>query len=390
MSIFDESFYKYINFDDIEMTDEFFDELQAVLDDMANEIHACMCGEEDERTCGDMFENMIVSGYNYSIDIRDDMDEIKKECMNCYSADPQVRSNIQNIDYVDMLGSRIVIGLPMELFVDSDVSLIIVKTIGRVVYKKYGVTYGIELIPKDKSEYLIHILRQWHDIEHTIISEIKRDWESDINVHVEKTDTPCLLNNMNESNKTSKVIFFIGPTGAGKTTTIAKMASNLSLTEKKNVCVMSADDYRVGGSEQLGTYANIGDIQFYELNDLDIKSLDLSIYDHIMVDTRAYYRKQEEQWFDYFSDLYCKFDRYEREIKLVLSATQDEENMIDIVNSIHDKYLFNIIFTKVDETSCVESMLNVHLKSGIMIEQVTFGQEVPETISGYIPSEYFR
>ncbi len=123
-----------------------------------------------------MFDNMIVCGYDYSIDIRDDMYEIKKECMKCYSDAPQVRSNIQNIDYVDMLGSRIVIGLPMELFVDSDVSLIIVKTIGRYVFEKYGVTYGIELIPKDKSEYLIHILRKWHDIEHTFISEIKKDW----------------------------------------------------------------------------------------------------------------------------------------------------------------------------------------------------------------------
>jgi len=337
-----------------------------------------------------MFGKMIIRGYDYSIDIRDDMDEIKKECMNCYSDEPQVCSNKENIDYVDMLGSRIVIGLPMELLSDPAVSMALVKTIGRYVYEKYGVTYGIELIPKDKSEYLIHILRQWRDIEHTFISEIKRDWESDNNVHVEKTDAPCLLNNMNESNKASKVIFFIGPTGAGKTTTIAKVASNLTLTEKKNVCVISADDYRVGGSEQLGTYANIGDIQFYELNDLDIKSLDLSIYDQIIVDTRAYYKKLEDQWFDYFADLYCKFDEYEREIRLVLPATQDEENMMEIVNSIRDKYQFNIIFTKVDETRCMGSMFNVYLRSGITIDQVAFGQEVPETISGYIPSEYFR
>ncbi len=122
-----------------------------------------------------MFENMIVRGYEYSIEISDDMDFIRKECKSLCSDDSKMLSYIDGIEYVGMLGSRIVIGVPVDLLDDTAFSIKLVRNIGKTVYEKYGVTYGIELIPKDKSMFIMHILKKGHDIEHTVITEIKHD-----------------------------------------------------------------------------------------------------------------------------------------------------------------------------------------------------------------------
>ncbi len=125
-----------------------------------------------------MFEQMIVSGYDYSIEIRDDMNTIRNECKTI-SEDPVMLSYIEGIEYVGMLGSRIVIGVPFKLLNDKTIAMNLVKTIGKSVYEKYGFTYGIELIPRDKTEFIMHILRKGHDIEHTVITETKHDLSSD-------------------------------------------------------------------------------------------------------------------------------------------------------------------------------------------------------------------
>ena len=74
-----------------------------------------------------------------------------------------------------------------------------------------------------------------------------------------KFGTPSVIT---EASRGPKVVYFVGPTGVGKTTTIAKIASKLCVEDKKRVALLTADTYRIAAAEQLHTYANILEIPF--------------------------------------------------------------------------------------------------------------------------------
>lgn len=95
-----------------------------------------------------------------------------------------------------------------------------------------------------------------------------------------------------------KYIFFVGPTGVGKTTTIAKIASMLKMNQKKKVALMTADTYRIAAVEQLTTYANILDIPLrviYSADEVAEARNQAGDYDVILVDTAGRSHKNREQ-----------------------------------------------------------------------------------------------
>ena len=76
---------------------------------------------------------------------------------------------------------------------------------------------------------------------------------------------------LEKNDKKPKIVFFIGPTGVGKTTTIAKLSSKLMLEEKRKIAIFTADTYRIAAVEQIKTYANILSIPVevvYEIKDV--------------------------------------------------------------------------------------------------------------------------
>ena len=77
-----------------------------------------------------------------------------------------------------MLGSRIVLAVPDEICFGDVMSEMIVRCAGKYVDEKYGVTYGIEIIPKSCSEHIMHICRETHDTEHNVIIQTKS-----VNIH---------------------------------------------------------------------------------------------------------------------------------------------------------------------------------------------------------------
>ena len=84
------------------------------------------------------------------------------------------------------------------------------------------------------------------------------------------------------SEKGVKVVFFVGPTGVGKTTTIAKIASRFQVDEKKKVALLTADTYRIAAAEQLRTYANILEVPFrvvYTVEEIEQALIDFKEYD---------------------------------------------------------------------------------------------------------------
>lgn len=180
-----------------------------------------------------------------------------------------------------------------------------------------------------------------------------------------------------------KLVFFVGPTGVGKTTTIAKIASRFKVEKGKKVALLTADTYRIAAADQLRTYANILDTPIkviYSLEELNDTLKEWKDYDLILIDTAGLSHKNEEQRNDIKNLITGASEEYEKEIYLVLSATTKYRDLKDIVDVYQKEFKFKLIFTKLDETNCYGNMLNMKLYTGADLSYVTYGQNVPEDI----------
>ncbi len=183
--------------------------------------------------------------------------------------------------------------------------------------------------------------------------------------------------------KGPKVVFFIGSTGVGKTTTIAKLASKYKIELKKEVAFVTIDTYRLKATDQLGEYASIMKIPMsviLEPNELSDKVDKLSRYDLILVDTSGFSHKNNEMR-DNVAELINNLDsKYQKEVYLVLSATTKYKDLKEIIDSYKEFTDFKMIFTKLDETTNLGNIYNCKLYSGNSLSYVTNGQNVPDDI----------
>ena len=193
--------------------------------------------------------------------------------------------------------------------------------------------------------------------------------------------------------KGQQIIFFIGPTGVGKTTTIAKIASKLCLEEKAKVALLTADTYRIAATEQLRTYANILSIPFqviYSPEDLQEAVANLDDYDVVLVDTSGHSSKNHEQM-AITKKLVEGIEKGKNVCSyLVLSATTKYRDLISIVDAYEDLKGYRLIFTKVDETTCLGNILNVKLYTGAELSYITDGQNVPDDIEKLHPQRVVK
>lgn len=179
-----------------------------------------------------------------------------------------------------------------------------------------------------------------------------------------------------------KFVFFIGPTGVGKTTTIAKVASKFKVNDKAKIAFITADTYRIAAVEQLRTYANILGIPMkviYSDDEMKIAREEFSDYDIVFVDTAGRSHRNKEQRDD-IADLINTIDEEEREIYLVLSATTKYKDLVKITETYSEITNYNLIFTKLDETSCIGNIFNIKLLTNAPLSYATFGQNVPDDI----------
>jgi flagellar biosynthesis protein FlhF len=181
--------------------------------------------------------------------------------------------------------------------------------------------------------------------------------------------------------KKPMVVFLIGPTGVGKTTTIAKIASKYKLEYNKKVAMVTSDTYRIAATDQLRTYANILDTPLSvvyspdEINDAIDKLKD---HDLILVDTAGFSHKNQEQKEDMKKLLMNLNPAYERAVYLVLSSTTKYKDLKEIIDTYTAFTKFRLIFTKLDETTAYGNILNCKLYSGADLSYVTTGQNVPD------------
>lgn len=194
-----------------------------------------------------------------------------------------------------------------------------------------------------------------------------------------KIGTPHLID---LRTKRTKYIFFIGPTGVGKTTTIAKIASTMKLSKKTKVALITSDTYRIAAVEQLKTYANILGVPLkviYSPEEMEKAKEELSDFDLVLVDTAGRSHNNHEQQED-IGNILKTIPEGEREVFLVLSATTKYRDLVNISKSYSEICKYNLIFTKLDETDTVGNIFNIHILTGAPLSYTTWGQNVPDDI----------
>lgn len=187
-----------------------------------------------------------------------------------------------------------------------------------------------------------------------------------------------------------RIVLFIGPTGVGKTTTIAKLAGRYCDGREKKVALLTADTYRIAAAEQLRTYANILETPFriiYTPEELQAAVEDYWDCDYIFIDTAGRSHQNTDQ-LEKMKEMVAALKRPESyQVFLVLSATtkyRDLQKIADCYGKIAD---FELIFTKLDETEAVGNLLNMKLYTDAPIAYVTCGQNVPDDMEAFNPQK---
>ncbi len=184
-----------------------------------------------------------------------------------------------------------------------------------------------------------------------------------------------------------KVVVFIGPTGVGKTTTIAKIASNFKLVNKKKVAMITADTYRIAAVDQLNTYASILDVPvsvIYTPGEVCEAVKEMDDYQMIFIDTAGRSHKNEEQRnevLEMVNNLKEMEGDFDLVVFLVLSVTIKYRDIVSICDAYKDIENFRLLFTKLDETGSLGNILNIRMYTNAPLSYTTFGQNVPDDIN---------
>lgn len=193
---------------------------------------------------------------------------------------------------------------------------------------------------------------------------------------------------MEDNGNGPRVIFFVGPTGVGKTTTIAKIASSFRVEQRKKVALLTADTYRIAAAEQLRTYANILEVPFrvvYTAKEIASTIEDFREYDYILVDTTGHSPNNEAQC-ENMGDLINSVETTAtKEVFLVLSASTKYRDLMKIADTYKEIADYKLIFTKLDETSTLGNIYNLKMYTGAPLSYVTCGQNVPDDIENFNP-----
>ena len=181
-----------------------------------------------------------------------------------------------------------------------------------------------------------------------------------------------------------KIMMLVGPTGAGKTTTIAKLAARYAylLDKTYKVALLNLDSYKVGAIEQLEHYAKIMQVEHISIDSTDsfqeqLKALEG--YDVVLVDTAGISPYDTEKFIKTIEYVKTKSER-KIEVNLVLPATVKYEDMEDIYANFSFLNLDSLIISKFDETKHFGTLLNFMLLYEIPMSYFSIGQEVPDDL----------
>ncbi|QQE80822.1 flagellar biosynthesis protein FlhF [Alicyclobacillus sp. SO9] len=178
----------------------------------------------------------------------------------------------------------------------------------------------------------------------------------------------------------SRVVAFVGQTGVGKTTTIAKIAALQMLSGKKRVGLITADTFRIAAIDQLHTYARILGVPLEVINsaeDMDGAIAKLADRDLILIDTAGRSFRSPEHLEDIRRLLELPVID---ETHLVLSLTTKAEDLLQCANYFQGLPVDKFLFTKLDETSSYGTALEVLYRYQRPVSYLTNGQNVPDDL----------
>lgn len=176
------------------------------------------------------------------------------------------------------------------------------------------------------------------------------------------------------------VVAFVGPTGVGKTTTLAKIAADFTLNARKTVGLITADTYRIAAVEQLKTYAEILGIPVtvvYDPSEMKTAIAKYSDKDIVLIDTAGRSHKNKVQLGELKEMLEISTPD---EIYLVLSAASSYKSCCEIIENYEFIPNYKLIFTKTDEATACGLILNIKALSNKCLSYITTGQNVPDDI----------
>jgi flagellar biosynthesis protein FlhF len=180
-------------------------------------------------------------------------------------------------------------------------------------------------------------------------------------------------------------VAFVGPTGVGKTTTIAKLAAHYALGEKKKVALLTIDTYRIAAVEQLRTFAKIIGLSIDVVLTAEELQQALALHrdkDVVFIDTAGRSQRDALQ----MAELMSFFTAGPRvTVHLVLSATASWSNLMETVERFKELAPASLVFTKLDETNAFGTLLGAALRGQIPLSYFTTGQRVPEDIEVATP-----
>jgi flagellar biosynthesis protein FlhF len=178
----------------------------------------------------------------------------------------------------------------------------------------------------------------------------------------------------------TKSIFLIGPTGVGKTTTLAKLAANYSLVEHKRVALVTVDTFRVAAIPQLRTYADIIGVPLevvYTASDLADALGRFGDRELVLIDTPGgspRNAKQLEVLKEYLDSVEMK------DVYLTIASPTRYRDMVDVYNRFSICRIDGLLFTKIDETDRFGPLVNLLNETRARLTYLTTGQNVPQDI----------
>ncbi|MFC1513517.1 flagellar biosynthesis protein FlhF [candidate division KSB1 bacterium] len=187
-------------------------------------------------------------------------------------------------------------------------------------------------------------------------------------------------NGVSTTRSQPKIVLLVGPTGVGKTTTVAKLATNQKLINNKKVALISTDTFRIGAVDQLKTFGNIAEIPLsvvYTPKDMVNALKNYEDMDVIYIDTTGRSQRDRKRLEDMRK---LVINAKPDETHLVLSVTTKFSNMLDAVDRYSLLRFNRILLTKTDETTNLGVVLNLASQTPKPISYITTGQNVPEDI----------
>jgi len=186
------------------------------------------------------------------------------------------------------------------------------------------------------------------------------------------------------ANDKKKIKVFIGPTGVGKTTTLAKMAARYSIMKKMKVGLITTDTFRIAATAQLGTYARIMGLNMEVASSKESFQKAIRLFadrDVILVDTPGRGRLDD----GYINFLENSSPNSNTETNLLLNATASDDNLQDILSKYANIDFDNLIVTKIDESRRFGILYDVINKVNKPVTYLTCGQNVPQDIEEATP-----